>query len=81
MRTTLTIRDNILDEAKCYSAKKGITIGEVFERALKLFLKEENSEKKSSFKLITMKGELVNPDINLDRTSELLNEDEESYRK
>jgi hypothetical protein len=81
MRTTLSIQDNILDKAKNYSAKKGITIGEVFERALKLFLKEENQEKAHSFKLITMKGELVNPDINLDRTSELLNEDEELFRK
>jgi len=80
MRTTLSIQDNILEKAKRYSRKKGLTLGEVFERALGVFLNEESPTKKPQFKLITVKGELVDQDLNLDRTSDLLNEDEEIYK-
>ena len=83
MRTTVNIQDSLLEKAKKYSLKTGLTMGSVMESALALFFKEnENKNVKSDFKLITVKGELVNPDINLDRTSEILSSDDiESYRK
>lgn len=83
MRTTVNIQDSLFEKAKKYSLKNGITLGSVFESALAYFLKDiEKTHDKSKFKLITAKGALVNPNIDLDRTSEILNEnDEDFYRR
>ena len=82
MRTTINIQDSLLEKAKRYSTKKGITLGAVIETALAYFLKDtEKSPNNTKFKLVTVKGELVNLELNLDKTSEILDDQDLEFYK
>jgi hypothetical protein len=81
MRTTISISDPLLKNAKHYAESHGVTLSAVIEDALRIHLNRTSAQKPSKFRLHTVRGRIVDPALNLDRTSELLvNEDETAYR-
>ena len=81
MRTTVAISDPLLENAKQYAEQRGITVSSVIEDALRLLLSHSSAAPAPPFKLHTVKGRLVDPNLNLDRISELIAlDDEEDYR-
>lgn len=83
MRTTISIQDPLLETAKARASLRSITLSELIEDALREHLAANlPSEARHRFRLITVKGELVNPDVDLDRVSALIAaDDEERYGK
>ena len=77
MRTTISIPEPLLETAKRRAAERGTTVSEVIADALRT----QFSSKATTvppFKLHTVRGKLVNPALNLDRTSELILADDEA---
>lgn len=83
MRTTISIQDPLLETAKERASVRSITLSELIEDALREHLAANAPNKaRQPFRLITVKGELVNPDVDLDRVSALIAaDDEERYGK
>lgn len=82
MRTTVTIDDALFEKAKLQAEEMRISLGTLIERALQMIVSKKLERKKlKPFKLITVSGELIDLGIDLNRTSELLlREDESFYR-
>jgi len=81
VRTTISIPDTLLSRAKRAAAARGATLSEVVVDALRAALERPSPEVAKPFKLITFRGDSRWPDIDFDRTSELLTaEDESRYR-
>ena len=70
VRTTVSLPEPLLENAKRRAAARGVTLSTVVEDALRSHLTEEEASA-PLFRLHTVRGRLVNPDLNLDRTSEL----------
>ena len=82
MRTTVSIEDPLLEAAKERAASRGITVSELIEDALRAQLSATEVVAPKSFRLITVKGELVDQQLGLDRISALIAEDDtDSYGK
>ena len=82
MRTTISVPDPLLRSAKREAEVRGVTVSVVVEDALRSFLSQGKSRTVAPFHLPTVRGKLVNPDLDLDRTSALLvTDDEASYRR
>lgn len=80
MRTTISIQDPLLETAKERAALRSITLSELIEDALRAHLAAASGQARHPFRLITVKGELVNQDVDLDRISALIAaDDEEQY--
>ena len=81
MRTTVDLSEPLLRNAKKRAAQGGVTLSVVIENALRQHLSARVVEPAAEFKLETVKGRLVKPDLDLDRTSALLlDEDERGFR-
>ena len=81
MRTTLNLDTPVLENAKAAAVGRGITLGEFVEDAVRAYLAPKYAGTVPPFKLHTVRGTLVQPAIDLTRTSALLlAEDEEVYR-
>jgi hypothetical protein len=78
MRTTINVTDTMLERAKAAAIGRGVTLGELFEDALRAYLSATKKPKPSEFRLHTVRGRLVDPNLDLDRTSALLVTDDES---
>lgn len=79
MRTTISIQDPLLETAKQCASRRSITLSEFIEDALRAHLSAPPSgQARHPFRLITVKGELVNHDVDLDRTSALIAADDEA---
>jgi hypothetical protein len=76
MRTTLSIEDGLLEEAKKRARKQKITVGEVVNEALRVGLlgMDKRSSSTVSAPLKTFRGDGVRPGIDLRNSSELLEE-------
>jgi hypothetical protein len=81
MRTTVTLPDPLLRNAKRTAAARGVTLSAFVEDAVRAQLARTGEKAPSPFKLHTVRGRLVQPDLNLDRTSALLTLDDESAFK
>lgn len=82
MRTTVSVPDPLLENAKLLAAKRGITLSELVEDALRSQLSQAEPSSPKPFQLHTVHGKLVNPKLDLDRTSSLVSMDDESeYRQ
>jgi hypothetical protein len=82
MRTTISLPDPLLENAKERASQRGITLSELIEDAVREHIAGKPEPPEPPFQLLTFSGELVNPDIDLDRTSALIvAEDEEIYGK
>ena len=77
MRTTVAIADPLLDNAKRRAAERGITLGALLEDALRAYLATADRAGTRPFRLHTVRGRLVDPSLDLDRTSALLVLDDE----
>lgn len=78
MRTTVSVPDELLESAKEQAKARGVSLSEVVADALRGHLSEPLPSAVPEFRLHTVRGKLVNPDINLDRTSTLLTDEDET---
>ena len=78
MRTTVSLPDPLLEHAKEYAAEHGMTLSAVLEDALRCLLARNLAQPARSFRLRTVRGRLVNQDLDLDRTSGLVAMDDEA---
>ena len=73
MRTTIRLDDQLLEKAKQYALKHGTTFTAVVEDALReKILMQPEKRKMSKVKLKTVSGSGLNPGIDLDDSSALL---------
>jgi len=78
MRTTVNIPEPLLHNARKRAAARGVTLSEVVEDALRIDLAQDRIEPEGRFRLHTVRGRLVQPDLDLDRTSAMLTADDEA---
>lgn len=78
MRTTISIPEPLLESAKRRAAARGVTVSVVIEDALRGHLMAKGQPDAPPFRLHTVRGKLVNPDLDLDRTSALVAMDDET---
>lgn len=73
MRTTIRLDDQLLEKAKQYALKHGMTFTAVVEDALreKIMVRSEQKKQKR-LKLKTVNGQGVNPGVDLDDSASLL---------
>lgn len=82
MRTTVSLPEPLLETAKRRAASRGVTLSAVIEDALRSHLTKTESVDLPPFRLFTVRGRLVNPGLDLDRTSDLLvNDDQADYSR
>ena len=75
MRTTISINDNLLKEAKKLSLARNCSLGDVVDEALRLSLsaqKKANSINDSARPLITFNGSGILPGVELNNSASLL---------
>jgi hypothetical protein len=77
MRTTVDIPEPLLQNAKRRASERGLTLSALLEDALRSHLSAK-LESPEPFHLHTVRGRLVSPSLDLDRTSALLLQDDES---
>jgi len=80
VRTTVDIPEPLLRNAKTAAEKRGITLSRIVEDALQRHLSKKAPASGPPFRLHTVKGRLVIPHLDLDRTSALdIAADEEAF--
>ena len=73
MRTTIRLDDQLLEKAKKYALKHGTTFTAVVKDSLReKLIRQPEKRKMSKVKLKTVSGNGLNPVINLDDSSALL---------
>jgi len=82
VRTTISLPEPLLEHAKQLAAERGITLSALVEVAVRnLVLAPNPASFAPPFRLHTVRGRLVNPSLDLDRTSALVvADDEATYR-
>ena len=79
MRSTIALAAPILQNAKLRAKARNVTLSVVVEDALRAHLSDAQTAE-TSFTLHTVRGQLVDPNLDLDRTSAtLIADDESSY--
>jgi hypothetical protein len=78
MRTTVDLPEPLLRTAKRRAAERGVTLSELLGDALRGHLARRPAAIVPPFQLHTVRGRLVQPNLDLDRTSALLVRDDES---
>ncbi|MBI4904350.1 MAG: antitoxin [Acidobacteria bacterium] len=82
MRTTISIDDPLLNAAKQRALERGVTLGGIVEDALRVYFATTDAAVARPFRLHTVSGRLVNRNVDLDRTSALVTQDDEqAYSK
>ena len=80
MRTTIDLADEVLEDAKAAAFRRGVTFSEFLEEALRAYLLGVN--RAACAPLHTVRGEVVQAGLDLDRVSALIVADDElSYCK
>ncbi|MGA8184238.1 MAG: type II toxin-antitoxin system VapB family antitoxin [Terriglobia bacterium] len=73
MRTTIRINDRLLSEAKKLAAERGTTLTAVIEDSLRAAITQRGPQgRRSKFRFPTFKGGGLQPGVDLDDTSALL---------
>ena len=73
MRTTIRLDDELLQQVKNYAVRKGRTMTSVIEDALREMLaRQEPLKQRSPVKLTTVKGNGLQPGVDLDDSAALL---------
>ena len=78
MRTTITLPDPLFRNAKRVAEEQGTNLSGLVEEALRFLIAKKPARSPAPFRLHTVRGVLVNPGIDLDRTSALIAADEEA---
>lgn len=84
MRTTITIDNNILEALKRRAFQRNLTVSLLIQEAVQSYLAQQDSEpeQETPFELVTYGAGGRFPDINLDKTSLLLaQDDQEKYHR
>jgi len=81
MRTTISLPDALLENAKQYAAERRTTLSALLEDALRRQLALHPPSSASRFRLHTVRGKLVNRNLDLDRTSQLVELDDQAQFK
>jgi len=82
MRTTVNFAPVVLENAKAAAVGRGVTLGELLDDAVRFYLSSTDQAAVFPFQLHTVRGQLVQPNLDLNRTSALLlADDEEIYGK
>jgi hypothetical protein len=82
MRTTVNLADALLENAKSAAGRRGVTLSELLEDALRAYLSRSPTDVLPPFYLPRVRGTLVQPSLDLDRTTALvLADDEAAYTK
>jgi hypothetical protein len=71
MRTTVDLPEPLLQTAKSLAAEQKTTLSAVVEHALRVFLARKATGGVEHFRLHTVRGRLLHPNLDLDRTSAL----------
>jgi hypothetical protein len=71
MRTTVNLSEPVLKSARRRAAERGVTLSALLEDALRIYTAQNPSGRSTPFRLHTVAGKLVNPELDLDRTSAL----------
>ena len=77
MRTTISLAVEVLEHAKAAAVGRGITVSKLLEDAVRVYLSSANQVAATPFQLHTVRGQLVQPGLDLDRTSALVVADDE----
>jgi hypothetical protein len=73
MRTTVRLDEELLQEVRQLAAREGMTLTAVIERALReLLLRQRQGQERPRVRLPTFKGRGLQPGVDLDDTSALL---------
>jgi hypothetical protein len=78
MRTTVNVNEGMIEKARSAAVGRGVTLGELVEDALRTYLSRSEEVAPPPFELHTVRGELVDPNLDLNRTSALVTLDDES---
>jgi metal-responsive CopG/Arc/MetJ family transcriptional regulator len=78
MRTTITLPDPLFQNAKRVAEEQGTNLSGLVEEALRTFIARKPARSRTPFRLHTVRGVLVNPSVDLDRTSSLITADDEA---
>ena len=79
MRTTVRLNERILSEAKRFASERGRTLTSLIEEGLRQVIHiKRNLNVRRKIKLVTFKGTGLQPAVDLDHTSALLDLMEES---
>jgi len=78
VRTTIDLPEPLLQNAKRRAADRGVTLSALVEDALRGHLAARPAQTAAPFKLHSVRGRLVRPDLDLDRASSLITLDDES---
>jgi hypothetical protein len=79
MRTTVTLPEPLLENAKRFAEERQMTLSALVEDALRCRLSEKASPSRPEFRLYTVRGKLADPALDLNRTSVLLTDDEAEH--
>ena len=74
----MNLPEPLLRSAKRRASERGVTLSELLEDALRAHLARKQSAPALPFELHTVRGRLVQPDLDLDRTSALVAMDDEA---
>lgn len=77
MRTTIDLPEALLDNAKRCARERGITLSVFLQDALRYQLTRSDAPSHTAFRLPTVRGRSISPDVELDRTSSLIVVDDE----
>jgi hypothetical protein len=77
VRTTIDLPEPLLENAKQRAREQRVTLSALLEDALRSHLARNPEKPGTEFKLHTVRGRLVRPDLDLDRTSSLITADDE----
>jgi hypothetical protein len=81
MRTSISLPAPLLEYAERYAAERGVTLSALLEEALRCRLARNPSSSVPAFRLHTVRGKLVDPQMDLDCTSALIAmEEDASFR-
>ena len=81
MRTTMSLDDRLAEQVKARASSEGLSVSAFIARTLNDALRRPRSRSTAPFRLITVRGEGLQPGIDLDRPNALLvAEDEQDFR-
>ncbi len=72
MRTTISFDMSILENAKAAAVRRGVTLSEFVQDAVLAYLSSAQKSVPEPLRLHTVRGQLVQPELDLDRMSALL---------
>ncbi len=80
MRTTIRLNDQLLAEAKAYAAEQQRSLTSVIEDALRLLLAaKDKAPDEKPFKLVTFRGDGLQPGVSLEDKDFLYDELDQKY--